>query len=217
MSEPSDANLAHAAQQGDHGALRQLLLRYQDRMFTLCLRMVGHREDAADLTQDLMLKVIEHIGQFNHQAAVSTWMTRIAINLCLTYRRQRATRPTALSLDQPAANYPDDQTAALRREMMDHRELSPDQRVQSNEQRARLHEALGELEPEFRAVLVLRDLQQMSYQQMAEALGIAPGTVKSRLFRARLALRKILAEEPAALPEPDLPPASVPTRKVSDG
>ncbi|MCC7193408.1 MAG: sigma-70 family RNA polymerase sigma factor [Phycisphaeraceae bacterium] len=182
--------LLAAVRRGDTSALGRLLELNQKRIFNTCLRMVSNRDDAAEVTQDTMLKVIEHIQDFNGQSEFSTWVTRIAMNLSISLLRRRKLRQAG-SLDATgnhAANN-DDQAAALKHELSDNRELSPDVTVQQREMIAHLHLALSRVEEDFRAVLVLRDIEEMDYQQIADVLAVPVGTVKSRLFRARLALR----------------------------
>lgn len=194
MPQAAEHELLARIRRGDQAALGQLLQRHQKRLYNVCLRMVGNRDDAAELTQDTLLKVVEHIGGFRASSKLTTWMIRIAMNQSISHLRRRRLRHTA-SLDGPAANgrAPDDQTTALRDRLADTREPGPEQRVQMHELGAQIQSAMGLLDPEFRAVLVLRDVDQMDYQQIAEVLELPVGTVKSRLFRARLAMREQLA------------------------
>lgn len=190
MTQLSEAQLVDAVQSGDQTALGRLLQAQQDRLYNVCLRMLGNRDDAAEIAQDAMVKIVEHIGQFKGQSAISTWTTRIAMNLCLSHLRKRKLRKT-VSLDgSDGQDGHDDQCNALRHHMADQAEPGPAQRVQQKEMIQMLHQAMGMLDDDYRAILVLRDIDQMDYQQIADVLTLASGTVKSRLFRARLALRK---------------------------
>ncbi len=185
----SEQELVSRVTQGDRAALGELLERYQGRVFNIALRMVHHREDAAELTQDAMLKVIEHIGEFHGRSKLSTWMIRIAMNLCISHLRKRRLRLTT-SLDQGRPGGGNgDQSVALRDMIADDREPGPLDRVQRDEGLAMLREAIAQLPEDHRAILVLRDIDEMDYREIGEVLGLATGTVKSRLFRARLALR----------------------------
>jgi len=199
-----DVHLQHLvdqAQNGDNCALGELLQSHQKRLFNTTLRMVGNPDDAAEVTQEAMLKVIEHIGDFNGQSSVSTWMTRIAMNLSFSYLRKRRIRQT-VSLDTggsagPSGSRPGfggDQLTPLREQIANRREPGPESRVQKDEMVAQLQFALDGLQDDLRAVLVLRDIDEMDYQQIAGVLAIPVGTVKSRLFRARLALRQKIAK-----------------------
>jgi RNA polymerase sigma-70 factor, ECF subfamily len=190
MPPPQEQLILQKVTAGDRGALGQLLELYQHRVYNVCLRMVGNRDDAAEVAQDAMLKVVEHIGDYNGQCAISTWMIRIAMNLSISHLRRRRLRLTT-SLDAGGAGSDDaDQSTPLREQIGDPREPGPESGVQHNEMIAHLHKALRQLDEEFRSVLVLRDVEEMDYQQIAEILALPVGTVKSRLFRARLALRQ---------------------------
>ena len=190
MNQPSDTLLIEQVRDGDRAALGQLLEMHQNRLFSIALRMVSNRDDAAEVTQDAMLKIVQHIDTFRSEAQITTWMTRIVMNQAITRLRRRKLRDHA-SLDANRSTHPDsDQASSLRKVLEDHREPGPEQRVQDNEMIDQLLIAIDRLDTDFRAVLVLRDLEEMDYQQIAETLEIKVGTVKSRLFRARLALRQ---------------------------
>jgi RNA polymerase sigma-70 factor (ECF subfamily) len=190
MSQQSDTLLIEQVRNGDTAALGQLLELHQNRLFSIALRMVSNRDDAAEVTQDAMLKIIQHIDTFRSEAQITTWMTRIVMNQAITRLRRRKLRDHA-SLDSTRTTHPDsDQASSLRKVLEDHRELGPEHRVQESEMIEQLLKAIDRLDTDFRAVLVLRDLEEMDYQQIAETLELKVGTVKSRLFRARLALRQ---------------------------
>ena len=196
-----DFHLQHLivqAQEGDHGALSELLQSHQKRLFNTALRMVGNHDDAAEVTQETMLKIIEHIGDFNGQANISTWMTRITMNLSFSHLRKRRIRQTvSLDADGQAnrSGAGTDQLTPLREQIANQREPEPQSRVQKDEMVAQLQATLNVLQDDLRAVLVLRDIDEMDYQQIAHVLTIPVGTVKSRLFRARLALRQEMAKD----------------------
>ncbi|MCE9591225.1 MAG: sigma-70 family RNA polymerase sigma factor [Planctomycetes bacterium] len=194
----SESEILADVRRGDMAALGELLEIHQTRVFNCCFRMVGNRDDASELTQDAMLKAIEHIHGFNGQSRFSTWITRIAMNLSISHLRKRKLRKAA-SLDATYGGNgtPDDQGTSLRQKIPDTREPAADWSVQQKELMAHLHTALSRVEDDFRAVLVLRDIEEMDYDQIADVLAIPSGTVKSRLFRARLALRhEMLALSP---------------------
>jgi len=191
MAEPDEKKLLASARRGDTEALGLLLEGQRDRLFNVCLRMVSHRDDAAELTQDTLLRVVERLDQFEGKAKLSTWMTRIAMNLSISHLRKRKVRRST-SLDQPMTGTSagdGDQAVALRQLLEDPRELSPGRRVETGDMLEHLENAVSGLDEEFRAVIVLRDFEEMDYQSMAQVLDVPVGTVKSRLFRARLALR----------------------------
>jgi RNA polymerase sigma-70 factor (ECF subfamily) len=195
MPESTEEQLVARLRQGDRAALAELLARYQHRLFNVALRMLGNRDDAAEITQDAMLKIIEHVGDFRGDSAIGTWMIRIVMNLSIAQLRKRRLRLTA-SLDAPGAGGDGsaDQGSVLRDELAHAREPGPEASVQLREMSARLHAAMRGLAEEFRAVLVLRDIEEMDYQQIALTLALPLGTIKSRLFRARLALRQVMLE-----------------------
>lgn len=191
MTPSAEQALLAKARRGDQQALGELLIAYQDRLYNVCLRMVSHPDDAAEVCQDVLMKVVQGIGRFRGESGLATWMTRIAMNQSISHLRKRRVRRT-VSLDQPLGreNDSDDQASALRHQLADTREPAPELRVQEQEMLARLQQAMANLDDDFRAVLVLRDIEQLDYAQISQTLDIPTGTVKSRLFRARLALRQ---------------------------
>jgi RNA polymerase sigma-70 factor (ECF subfamily) len=170
-----------------------LVQRYQDRLYVTLLRMVGHPEDAADLVQETFVRAMQAVARFEGKSSLYTWLFRIAINLAISHRRAGKYR-SAASLDAA----PDDgeglnkQAAGLRRQIAQETEADPALSAQQRLDYERLLVALSELEPDFRAVIVLRDIDECDYEQMAGILDVPVGTVKSRLFRARSALRERL-------------------------
>lgn len=179
-----ELQLVEAHRRGDPGALTDLLKSYQKRVYGICYRMVGHREDAADLTQDALIRVLEGLPSYDGRSKLSTWVFRVTMNCCLSHLRKAKVRQAG-SLDEPV-----DATGLARHQKLpDQREPAAEQRIEQEEQRAALFRALAALDPDARAMLVLRDLQDLDYQQLADVLSVPVGTVKSRLFRARAALR----------------------------
>ena len=194
LAAEEEIDLIRRAQRGDRGAMNRLLETHQQRVYRVCIRMVGHREDAAELAQDTLVKLVENLETFRGDAKLTTWLTRVAINACLSHRRKAKLRQT-VSIDQPAvAAAADGPTLAHRlpEDSQSSAEPRPEQRVQLKEDLARLQQALLELDPEHRSVLVLRDIEQLDYQAIGEVLDLPLGTVKSRLFRAREALRQTM-------------------------
>ena len=141
--------------------------------------MVGRPEVARDLAQDTLVKVIRGLPAFDGRSKLSTWVTRVALNTCLTWLRDSSKRA---ELQQRAA--------VAGTIGVETREHQPGSRVESEERRAEVLRALEQVSAEHRAVLVLRDVRGMEYEQIAAVLKITVGTVKSRLFRARAALRR---------------------------
>ncbi|MGQ0629366.1 MAG: RNA polymerase sigma factor [Phycisphaerales bacterium] len=192
-----DLQLVRAIRAGDPAAWSTLLARHQDRLFATCLRMVGKQDLATDLCQEAMVRIIQGLPTFDGSAALTTWMTRVTMNVVLTHLRAAKLRAHA-SLEGLAERAPNRAEPTSRTSPSGHTpgsesELSPESRVQQVEMHEHLARALATIDPESRAMLVLRDVRGLEYAQIAQALGIAEGTVKSRLFRARAALRDLLS------------------------
>jgi RNA polymerase sigma-70 factor (ECF subfamily) len=200
MSDLAEQQLLADIRHGDQAALGQLLHRYQTRLYNVCLRMLGRHEEAEDATQEALLHVIEHIRQFKGRSSLSTWMIRIAMNVSISQLRRRKVRRAVSLEDCGDGSVQEDQASALRQHLADGREPQPHQRVEHDEMAHQLEHALAALEEPFRAILILRDIEQMDYQQIADVLDLPSGTVKSRLFRARLALRQKMTGARAAGP-----------------
>ena len=193
-----DVALLNRAKAGDRGAYGQIVLLYQDRLYNAVVRLVGDREEARDLAQEAFARGLEKIDTFRGDAAPYTWLFRIAVNLAISHLR-KVQRNRVFSLDRPGPNgqagsngrySPDDQASGLiDRVARDKTEPGPAQGVEERERDQVVLTALGRLDAEYRAVLVMRDIEGFDYQQMADVLGLPLGTLKSRLFRARLALR----------------------------
>ncbi|RME36653.1 MAG: sigma-70 family RNA polymerase sigma factor [Planctomycetota bacterium] len=180
-----DVELIEKVRRGDIEAYGELVRRYQDRVFNACWRICGHLEDARDLTQDAFLRAFERLADFRGESRFYTWVFRIAVNLALSHRRQAQRRPW-VSLD--GANPDGSQARSLARRSADGSTDDPRDRVEEAELQGRVAHALLTLDPDHRAVIVLRDIEGMDYRTIAAVLDIPPGTVKSRLFRARSAL-----------------------------
>lgn len=196
LSHDREQKILARIQGGDRGALGELLGAYQDRVYHVCLRMLGNGDDAAEATQETLLRAIKHIDGFKRGSLFSTWLLRIAMNFSISQLRKGRLRTTT-SLDNPWGSPGEGGgDGSLRDFVVATRELSPLAGVERGEEIGRLNAALDTLDPALRAVLLLRDLQGMDYQQVAEVLAVPVGTIKSRLFRARVALRQAL--EPVA-------------------
>jgi RNA polymerase sigma-70 factor (ECF subfamily) len=175
-----------------HRALTELLAGYQRRIYTVCLRMVRRPEDAADLTQDVLLKLVENLDSYDGRSKLSTWVIRVAMNASLSHLRKgkvRAERPLDSVRHGPEGGQPSilEKTARVGGS-----EPSPAEGVEQNQRRTLVMRALQSLDADTRAVLVLRDVQDLDYEQLADVLDVPLGTVKSRLFRARAMLREAI-------------------------
>jgi len=184
LSADREAELLAAHREGDGQALAILLRSYQRRVYSVCYRMLRNPDEASDITQDTLVRVIERIASFDGRARLSTWIIRIAMNNCLTHLRRERIRRHG-SLEEPV----DGQRGTLSDVLEGRRELSADERIEQDDRRRILLRALRRLDPDERSMLVLRDLQRLDYQQIADVLEVPIGTVKSRLFRARASLR----------------------------
>ncbi|TVS02305.1 MAG: sigma-70 family RNA polymerase sigma factor [Phycisphaerales bacterium] len=187
-ADARDLALVEAIRSGDQRAWNELLESYQDRLYTLCLRMVSDPDLAADLTQDTMVRVIRGLDSFNAESRLSTWIYRIAMNICLSRLRAEKLRR------HPSLDEADSRGQARSSKILENREPRASLRIQQSERRRLLGDALDRLDPDHRAILVLRDVRGLEYDAIALVLGVAMGTVKSRLFRARVALRRAIQE-----------------------
>jgi len=195
-----EATLLAAHESGDSSALAELLEMNEARVYAVCRRMCADPEHARDLCQETFVKAIQGL----RDARLSTWITRIAINVCLTDRRRRSVRQAA-SLDAPVGSGEGPESGPDYASMArDEREPGALERIEQDEARERLARAMRALDPAQRAILILRDGQDLDYGAIAEVLDVPAGTVKSRLFRARVALRKQLdgLERPSASDTP---------------
>ena len=186
-----DAVLVEMCRRGDSAAMERLILKYQNRIYNIILKICANTEDAAELTQDTFVKVIENIDKFEGRSGFYTWAFRIAVNLTLNYCK-RNVQLGFRSLESSDDEHDRQGKIALKEFLAD--ESSPDPAaVVINKELAEIAvKALMKLDDWQRAVIVLRDIEGMNYAQIADVLGIEHGTVKSRLSRARSALREIL-------------------------
>jgi RNA polymerase sigma-70 factor (ECF subfamily) len=187
-----DVVLLQKAQRGDRAAYGQVVVLYQDRLFNAVLRLVGDREEARELTQEAFTRGLMSLDSFRGDASPYTWLFRIAVNLAISQLR-KVQRQRVFSLDgsgNARQRDGEDQASNLMdRVARDRGGESPLQRMERKERDDAVLAALGRLDAEYRAVLVMRDIEGFDYQQMADILSLPLGTLKSRLFRARLALR----------------------------
>ncbi len=198
-SRTTDEELFHKAQGGDRGAYGQIAVRYQHRLYNAIVRMVGDREEARELTQETLVRGLSKIESFRGESQPYTWLFRIAVNLSIS-RLRKVQRRRTFSLNATGRNNArpgrsdDDQAAGLVERIRSKDQSDPSEQAEHRERGEQVVAALGRLDPEYRAVLVMRDIEGFDYQQMADVLGLPLGTLKSRLFRARLAMRDELKE-----------------------
>jgi RNA polymerase sigma-70 factor (ECF subfamily) len=187
--EADDRTLIDACLAGQTAAFGEIVRRHQDRLYASVYRVVGNAEDAQDVVQEAFLLAYQSLDGFKGDALFFTWLYRIAVNAAISLKRKR--KPV-LSLHGTVGESTDaapaDVSAFSR----------PGEAMERAEEDARLIAALDRLSPEYRAVLVLKDLEGRKYEEMAELLDVPIGTVRSRLHRARLELRDLLKGEDGA-------------------
>ena len=178
--------LVQLARSGDLKAFSDLIKRYEGKIFRLALHITQNREDAEDVLQEAFLKAYEHLDQFQGNSKFYTWIVRIAVNQALMKLRRRKT-DKSVSLDETIDTGED----TITREIAAWDE-DPEQRFSREELGEILDTAVDSLEPPYRSVFVLRDIEELSTEETAEALNLSVPAVKSRLLRARLQLREKL-------------------------
>lgn len=184
-----EAPVLERARAGDDQAFTQLVQQYSRKIFRLAKNITQHDEDAEDVLQEAFLKAYEHLGEFQGNSKFYTWIVRIAVNEALMKLRKRRTDRT-VPLDEPV----DTGEEMVTREIAVW-EDNPEQRYSQEEMSEILDSAVQSLKPDFRTVFILRDIEELSTEETAEALGISVPAVKSRLLRARLQLREKLTRQ----------------------
>ena len=177
MTFINESDLIERFKKGDPSAFEAIVLRYQDRIYNLCRYMLQDPRDAQDAAQDVFLKAYRGLKDFRPDSSLYTWLYRIAVNTCLDYRRK--SRREALRNEPLTEDLPSD-------------EPFPDQLYESREIRESIQLALQKLPEKLRAAIVLREIEELSYEEIAEVLHTSVGTVKSRISRAREQLRHLL-------------------------
>ena len=185
-----DEPLIARSRTGDMAAFAELVAKYQDRLFNAILRIVGQYADAEELTQETFVRALQAIGRFGGRSSFYTWIFRIGMNLSITHRKRRL--KVRLVPFQAAGDFGDGQAAHLA-ELVDKHGRSPSAQAQINESYRAVLAAMEELDTDARAVMVLRDIEELDYAQIGRILEIPVGTVKSRLSRARMAIRDKLS------------------------
>lgn len=185
MGLPDDMELVKRASQGDDGAFEAIVTKYEKQVYNLALRTLLDPEDARDVVQEVFLRVYEKLPNFRGESAFSTWLYRVAVNLCVDAIRDRQKR-WSYSLDAPYF----DKDAPLQ---VPQKGPSIEDEVESRVLMEKIAEVLGDLSPEHRTMLVLAHIRGLSYEEISQITGVTMGTVKSRLARARWALKKLLS------------------------
>jgi RNA polymerase sigma-70 factor, ECF subfamily len=186
----TDEALVEAARSGDEGAFDALVRRYQEKVYGLALRLSGNPSDAEEILQEAFLKAYQHLAEFRGDAKFSTWLFRIATNAALMLRRARRHRATE-SLEDYLPRFREDGRLA-RFDLVYGRAGRVDQIIERGELARQIKEAVERLPDDYRVVVELRDLEELSTEETAEILGVSPEIVSTRLHRARLMLRGYL-------------------------
>jgi RNA polymerase sigma-70 factor (ECF subfamily) len=189
--ELSDAELITQFLEGSEEAFNRLVLKHQRRAYNIAYRFLAQHEDALEVAQDAFVRAYRNLRRFKGKASFKTWLYKIILNLARNRYRQRVSRgePMKVSLDNPR-QYDDSEAP---REIEDTR-LSPMRELGGREIQEQIQRGLMQLAAEHRHVIVLRHIEGLTYDEMAQALQVAEGTVKSRLHRARLELRDVLRD-----------------------
>ena len=175
---------------GDAAAWEEIVERYHRRIYNICYRFAGSGDDAQDLTQEVFIKMYRTLNTYDaERAAFMTWVTTMTRNLLVDHFRKTKHDRMTDSLDRPVSEHDD---AMPLSDKIEDGSLPPDARVQSRETRETVHQALQKLSPELREAVILRDLQDMDYREIATVLKVPEGTVKSRINRGRAELARLL-------------------------
>lgn len=184
-SPRDDALLIRAFQAGDKAAFDKLVLKHQHKLINLCYRFLGDYQEANDSAQETFIKVYRSLNRFRFESAFSTWLYRIAVNTCKNrlmsqdFRRSRKT----VSIDDPIQTDEGEVQIEIKDES-----LSPEREVDAREKNELIQQAISSLPDDQKQVVILRDIEQLSYEEISQVTGLNIGTVKSKLSRARQAL-----------------------------
>jgi RNA polymerase sigma-70 factor (ECF subfamily) len=188
VTGPSDADLVERFKAGNRRAFEEIVRRYQNRVYTLALRWMGDEQVASEVAQDVFVALYRSLANFRGDALLSTWVYRVVVNHCknrkLYQRRRKTDRHESLDGD------PNDGDAPRRQYAGDG--PLPDTGIHQTEAERLIRVALDELPEDQRMIIVMRDVEDLSYEEIAEVLDLPRGTVKSRLHRARAHLAKVL-------------------------
>ena len=188
MTREQEAMIVRKVLQGDVNAFEKLVTEYEKAVYAIAQRMTGNAEDAADMTQETFIKAYNSLSSFRGDSKFSVWLYRIANNVCLDFLRSKNRRPTvSLSTE-------DDDGEETQLDIADESQ-SPELLLESSLTRDAVRRGLDSLPPDYKQILLLREIQGLSYEEIAAALGIESGTVKSRIFRARKRLCTFLIED----------------------
>ena len=187
MTREEELELVRRVQAGDSSSFEQLVLDNQTKVYNLALRTVGNEDDAFDMSQEAFIKAFNSIGSFRGESRFSVWLYRLTMNVCLDFLRSEGRRAHG------SLTYIDEEDEK-ELEISDER-FSPEAVAEKNELRRSVNEGLLKLPANYRAILLLREIDGLSYEEIGAALSLEEGTVKSRIFRARKKLCEILSAD----------------------
>ena len=183
MFDNSDeSSIIDRFKKGDKAAFEDLVLKYQDRIYNLCRNMLGNTHDAQDAAQDSFLKAYQKLKDFKPEASFYTWLYRIAVNTCLDYRKRPFFESLFVKSDEAEEYIPESVS----------REPSPEKLYESKQLGLALRKSLGSLSLKLRTVIILKEIEGLSYEEIAVILEVSTGTVKSRISRAREELKILM-------------------------
>lgn len=189
-SRADERQLIQRYQRGDQGAAEAIFRLYHPMVHGLATRMLGAGGDVEDAVQEVFIRAFRGLKTFRGDAALKTWLYRVATNVCLTYAERAKRQQVVESLDAPLG----EEGSETRGSLISSGERLPEEALLGQELGSKIQAALDHLSPEFRAVLILRDVEGLSYEEVAQSTGANLGTVKSRLARARAQAMKWLKE-----------------------
>jgi len=191
LEAADDKILVERFKGGDQAAFKELVLKYQKKVYLIVYGMLGNHHDAQDKTQEVFLRVFKHLPSFEGTSSFYTWIYRISVNLCIDHYRRRKMR--SYEYDDSFKHAPGVVEESVFPVVSSASRETPTGRLLKEELGAKIREAMDKLSPKHRQVLVLRELEGMSYQEIADIVGISIGTVMSRLFHARKQMQRRLA------------------------
>ncbi|MFQ6041251.1 MAG: RNA polymerase sigma factor [Candidatus Poribacteria bacterium] len=180
--QEDEREIIKRCQSGDAHAFEQIFYKYQEKIYNIAYRMMGNRQDAEDVTQEVFFRVYQKLSSLKFKSAFSTWLYRIAANLCLDEISRRKKRPTEVSFSQDNL----DSFCS---------DFTPEDKVIANEEQVLLWKAINSLKAEHRIIIILRDIEGLSYKELKQTLKCSMGRVKSRLHDARRELKTVLKEK----------------------
>ena len=189
MKEINEEKLIKAAQKGDVGAFEKLISQYEKKIYALCLHLLKDPEEAYDAAQEVCIKIWRQLESFEGQAKFSTWLYRIGTNQCLDLMRKNKKRSKDISLFQK-----DEESEEEWILQGPHEKEGGAEAVEKKALQEVIQLGIGELKEDYQVIITLRDIEEHSYEEIAEVLDLSLGTVKSRLARARQSLKKVLVQ-----------------------